>query len=87
VAQHRERQRALWVHLVRRREQTVTAEEVTFDFAGRLAAKYHAKLSTQTLMVNELYLSVVYRPVTGAAPGVIAKWLPRRNSPTGDRYR
>src|ERR1700730_18099500 len=45
---------ALWVHLVRRREQTGTTEEASGDFAGRLAAKYRAKLSTQTLMVNEL---------------------------------
>src|SRR5713226_2726053 len=66
---------ALWVHLVRRREQIVKVEEATLDFAGRLAAKYGAKLSTQTLMVNDLYLSVVYRPVRGAAPGVIAKLL------------
>jgi type IV secretion system protein VirB4 len=71
---------ALWVHLIRRREQMVSAEEATYDFAARLAGKYRAKLSTQTMMLNELYLSVVYRPVTGAAPGVIAKLLPRRTS-------
>jgi type IV secretion system protein VirB4 len=66
---------ALWVHLVRRREPTLAADEAVDDFAGRLAAKYRAKLSTQTLMVNELYLSVVYKPVIGAAPGLLAKWL------------
>jgi type IV secretion system protein VirB4 len=71
---------ALWVHLVRRREHTMAAGQTNTDFAGRLAGKYRAKLATQTLMVNELYLSAVYRPVTGAAPGVIAKWLPGRTS-------
>src|SRR5882762_2558257 len=39
---------ALWVHLVRRREETVRAEETSADFAGRLADRYRAKLSTQT---------------------------------------
>jgi len=68
---------ALWAHIVRRRERTPLAAESAGDFAARLAAKYRAKLATETLMVNELYLSVVYRPVTGAAPGILAKVLER----------
>src|ERR1700719_2634165 len=70
---------ALWVHIVRRRERTLPTEDRDSDFAARLAAKYGAKLATETLMVNDLYLSAVYRPVTGAAPGLVARFL--RNSP------
>jgi len=31
-------------------------------------------------MVNDLYLSAVYRPVAGAAPGILAKLLSNRSS-------
>jgi type IV secretion system protein VirB4 len=70
---------ALWGHIVRSRERTLPTEDRAPDFAARLAGKYRAKLATETLMVNDLYLSAVYRPVTGAAPGLIAKFL--RNPP------
>jgi type IV secretion system protein VirB4 len=70
---------ALWVHTIRRRERTVPGTEVRPDFATRLAAKYRARLAGETLMVNDLYLSVVYRPVTGAAPGLLARLLPAKS--------
>src|SRR2546427_969482 len=60
-------------HLIRRRERSLPAESASGGFAHRLAAKYRAKLATQTLMVNDLYLSVVYRPIAGAAPNALAK--------------
>jgi len=71
---------ALWVHLVRRREPTLPVERVTSGFADRLLAKYLAKLATQTLMVNNLYLSLVYRPVAGAAPNALGRLLSSRRS-------
>jgi type IV secretion system protein VirB4 len=71
---------ALWVHIVRRRERIVTRGAEASGFAARLAGKYLAKLSTETLMVNDLYLSVVYRPIAGAAPGILAKLLTTRSS-------
>src|SRR5258708_26454068 len=42
---------ALWVHVVRRRERSVSNGADGSDFAARLAGKYRAKLSTETLMV------------------------------------
>ncbi len=71
---------ALWVHVVRRRERAVPDGAEGSGFASRLAARYRAKLATETLMVNDLYLSVVYRPVAGAAPGVLARLLSARSS-------
>jgi type IV secretion system protein VirB4 len=73
---------ALWVHLIRRRERSLPAEPAEDGFAHRLAAKYRAKLATQTLMVNDLYLSVVYRPIAGAAPNALGKlFRDRRPAP------
>jgi type IV secretion system protein VirB4 len=64
---------ALWVHVVRRREVTATSTSEDAGFAAMLATKYRQRLSTETLMVNDLYLSVVYRPVAGTAPNLISR--------------
>ena len=69
---------ALWVHLIRRREQFAGSAVNETDFAGRLAAKYQKRLAGETLMVNDLYLSAVYRPVAGAASGLVSKALAKR---------
>ena len=69
---------ALWMHVIRRRERVGSArtdDTAAADFAERLSARYQARLSTETLMVNELYLSVAYRPIVGAAPNLVARLL------------
>src|ERR1700730_9942777 len=64
---------ALWVHVVRRGESAKTAQPENTGFAAQLAAKYRERLSSETLMANELYLSVVYRPIAGAAPNFLSR--------------
>ncbi len=64
---------ALWVHVVRRRESPKAAPAENSSFAAALAAKYRERLSSETLMANELYLSVVYRPIPGAAPVLLSR--------------
>jgi type IV secretion system protein VirB4 len=68
---------ALWTHVVRRRERVgvSSADPAAGDFAGQLASRYRERLSSETLMVNELYLSAIYRPVVGAAPNLLARML------------
>lgn len=69
---------ALWTHVIRRRERVRSGNDDdarTEEFAERLAGRYQARLSTETLMVNELYLSVAYRPIAGAAPNLVARLL------------
>lgn len=67
---------ALWTHVIRRRERARAAEgQREDDFAERLTARYRERLSSETLMVNELYLAVVYRPVVGAAPNLLSRLL------------
>jgi type IV secretion system protein VirB4 len=67
---------ALWVHVLRRRERSVPNITAS-GFARVLAEKYRERLAGETLMVNELYLSLMYRPLAGAATGAVAKLLPR----------
>jgi type IV secretion system protein VirB4 len=69
---------ALWTHLIRRRERAAAVGASGAGFAGALAGKYQRRLAGETLMVNELYLSTVYRPVVGRAPSVAARLLQRR---------
>ena len=70
---------ALWTHVVRRREVTTVGEGGS-SFANVLEAKYRERLAHQTLMVNELYLSTVYRPTAGVATSLAAKLISRTKS-------
>ncbi len=66
---------ALWTHVIRRRECAVQSTVPASGFAGALASKYQQRLAGETLMVNELYLSLVYRPVAGVMSGLATKIL------------
>src|SRR6185437_14076140 len=68
---------ALWVHVVRRRDHASLRDTPVNGFAADLARRYYERLATQTLMTNEIYLSVVYRPALRAATGAISKALSR----------
>lgn len=46
-------------------------------FALELGTKYRQRLASQTLMVNELYLAVLYRPTALVATGAVSKALLR----------
>src|SRR5271156_3097446 len=52
---------ALWVHVIRRRERAYPHGSFGEGFASDLNAHYRERLSGERLMVNELYLSTVYR--------------------------
>ena len=73
---------ALWSHLIRRSvaldergDEAVTRPANLF--AESLHARYRRRLSGETLMLNELYLAVLYRPVSGAATGLLARAVSR----------
>ena len=69
---------AFWSHIVRRRERAMPGNLAGEGFADRLARRYQQRLAGETLMVNELYLSVVYRPVAGTVSGVASRFYLRR---------
>jgi len=66
---------SLWTHIIRRRERCVLTGGSATGFAEMLAVKYCERLASETLMVNELYLALIYRPVATAATGLAARLL------------
>jgi type IV secretion system protein VirB4 len=68
---------ALWTHLVRRRNLALPPAAAASGFAQSLESKYRGRLMRETLMVNELYISVVYRPVASTPAGLLSKLLSR----------
>ena len=68
---------ALWSHIVRHRQQIERATCAGAPFANRLRSRYLARLSDERLMVNEIYLAVLYRPAPGRATHVVAQMIAR----------
>ncbi|WDM80514.1 VirB4 family type IV secretion/conjugal transfer ATPase [Xanthomonas sp. NCPPB 1638] len=54
---------AFWVHDVRRRRRIGTGGRFGQSFNQGLSDEYYAALSSQKIMQNELYFSMIYRPV------------------------
>jgi type IV secretion system protein VirB4 len=70
---------ALWVHVIRRREATRWNTGMARGFADSLYQQYCQRLSSETLMLNELYLTTVYRPAAGVASGLASRLLRTAN--------
>jgi len=68
---------ALWTQVCRRRAAGLKPESgrAGSDFAGGLANKYWQRLTDERVMINELYLAVVYRRTVGAATGTVSRLL------------
>ena len=73
---------ALWTHVIRRREVGYPAGRTVPGFAHELEQRYRRKMSGERLMVNELYLSVVFRPQPTRI-GNAALRLLKRTDPQG----
>src|ERR1035441_8075629 len=74
---------ALWTHVIRRRAQigsigaAPSVHRRDHYFADRLLARYQQRICGETLMQNEIYLSVLYRPAAGLATGLVSRVLAR----------
>ena len=71
---------SLWTHLIRGRAQPEFPGEmpdVAVSFADRLLSRYRERIAGETLMQNELYLSVLYRPLAGMAGSLVSRLLAR----------
>lgn len=53
----------LWTHVVRRKVTEYPDSAFENDFCRKLDLKYRESFTDYNLMVNELYLTVIYRPV------------------------
>ena len=71
---------AIWSHVIRRRRVASLPDSCGQGFADQLARRYQMRLANETLMVNELYLTLVFRPVIGAAPSIASKLLTNRQT-------
>ncbi|HEY0747367.1 MAG TPA: VirB4 family type IV secretion/conjugal transfer ATPase [Steroidobacteraceae bacterium] len=70
---------SVWTHVIRRRENVYPGGECPEGFSRTMDEHYRARVTGETLMVNELYLSVVFRPQAGALQGTALKVLSRSN--------
>ena len=68
---------ALWTHVVRRRDVAAASVAGGDSFAARLHDRYRGRLAGQALMINELYLSIIYRPTATAAEGALLRLVGR----------
>ena len=71
---------ALWVHVLRRRERAYPPGEFPPGFARALNEKYRARLADETLMVNEITVSLVYRPQPTAVGAAALRLFQRAES-------
>jgi type IV secretion system protein VirB4 len=70
---------ALWTHVIRRRERVPRPSGVPEGFARHLADRYGDRLAGETLWVNELYVTLVYRPLGLRATGGVLALLAARD--------
>ncbi|EJE4644423.1 VirB4 family type IV secretion/conjugal transfer ATPase [Vibrio parahaemolyticus] len=64
---------SLWSHVVRRRVYEYPESEFDNSFCRDLDRKYQESFDGYSLMVNDLYLTIVYRPVTDKVMSFFAK--------------
>ena len=75
---------ALWTHVVRRRELGYPTGRTVPGFAGEVEQRYRQKMARERLMVNELYLSTVFR-AQSTRVGNAALRLLKRTDTEGER--
>ncbi|HEV2270601.1 MAG TPA: VirB4 family type IV secretion/conjugal transfer ATPase [Steroidobacteraceae bacterium] len=68
---------ALWSHIIRRRETLRPSGSISRGFAATLHEKYGCRLAGEILMLNELYLAVLYRPAAGRTAGLLSRAITR----------
>jgi len=60
---------AIYHHIVRRRIDAALEADLSDDFSKRLDAVWRARLATKRLYVNELFLTLIRRPLQGRVGG------------------
>jgi type IV secretion system protein VirB4 len=71
---------AIWSHVVRRREYALPAANAPPGFARRLLHRYRRRLERETLWANELYVTLVYRPLGSRLVGAAVALGARRDA-------
>jgi type IV secretion system protein VirB4 len=68
---------ALWTHLIRRPVRDQVSAAPGSDFTAQLTSRYRERLAGETLMANELYVALLYRPAPSVAVSLLSKMLAR----------
>jgi type IV secretion system protein VirB4 len=70
---------ALWMQVIRRRARVagIDGGECRQYFADHLHSRYQGRICSETLLQNELYLCVLYRPAAGLATSLFSRALAR----------
>ena len=68
---------ALWTHLIRRPVRAQISAAPGSDFTAQLTSRYRERLAGETLMANELYVALLYRPAPSVAVSLLSKMLAR----------
>lgn len=63
---------AIWSHVIRREFNEYPAGEFENTFCKQLNSKYKAHMTESRMLVNELYLSIVYRPSANNPMGALS---------------
>jgi type IV secretion system protein VirB4 len=71
---------AIWSHVIRRREHALPAADAPSGFARRLLHRYRRRLERETLWANELYVTLVYRPLGAQVIGAAIARAARRDA-------
>jgi type IV secretion system protein VirB4 len=70
---------SVWQHIVRREESAYPDGGFPPGYARELNDRYRARLSSEQLMVNELYMTIVLRPFHSRTEGVLASLIATRS--------
>lgn len=70
---------AIWSHVLRRREHALPGADAPPGFSRRLLRRYRRRLEHETLWTNELYVTLVYRPMGGQLLGAALARAARRD--------
>lgn len=65
---------SFWTHIVRRKERTVEQKDYDNIFCEQVSNKYTDLFKRTNLMINELYITVCYRPIIDTTTGFFAKF-------------
>ena len=71
---------SIWQTVVRHRENTYPDGQFEPGFAHDLNEKYRQRIAQETLMVNDIYVAIVYRPQPGKIGKTAMSFLRRLNS-------
>jgi type IV secretion system protein VirB4 len=78
---------AIWQHIVRRRESQYPDGVFPPGYAHALNERYKARICSEDLMVNELYMTVVLRPFRSKAEGALSALFSSRTPDDISRAR